>query len=278
MDWKRIEKDIETCLNRNRKVTFLVGTGLSADSGIPTFRGKDGFWVSGSKNYRAEEIATKRMFNVAADEVWKWYLYRKSKTIMAKPNDGHLALKRIEDVLLDNFRLISQNVDGLHRKAGSSDERVFSIHGDFDFVRCCEECTKELYPFPENLDLTNREESELTKEDVELLKCPNCGEMLRPHVLWFDEFYDERFYKLNSSLRAAKQTGVLFVIGTSGATNLPGQIVETAFRNNSAVYEVNTDKTEFTDMIEDMKFGSIVNMKSSEFLLGLERVLKNRFH
>lgn len=109
---KRILDRIEYCLKHDKKISFLVGAGISAESGIPTFRGEDGYWVSGSKNYKAQEIGTKRFFNIASHEVLKFYLYRKSITEFAKPNQSHFMLKEIESLLNDNFALISQNVDG----------------------------------------------------------------------------------------------------------------------------------------------------------------------
>jgi NAD-dependent deacetylase len=150
----RIKERLHYCKERNKKISFLVGAGLSAESGIPTFRGADGYWVSGSKNYKAEEIGTYRMFQLASQEVWKWFLYRKSVTEAAQPNQGHRMLKEIETILGEQFALISQNVDSLHRKAGNSEERTYLIHGDFDFVRCGDECSNERYPFPKQISLT----------------------------------------------------------------------------------------------------------------------------
>jgi NAD-dependent deacetylase len=125
---ERIIERIEYCLRKDKRISFLVGAGISAESGIPTFRGKDGYWVSGSKNYKAQEIGTKRFFNIASHEVLKFYLYRKSITQFAEPNQSHLMLKEIEDALDDKFALISQNVDSLHKKAGNSEDKTFVNH------------------------------------------------------------------------------------------------------------------------------------------------------
>jgi NAD-dependent deacetylase len=271
---ERIVKHIELCLLKDRKISFLVGAGLSADSGIPTFRGKDGYWISGSKNYKAEEIGTFRMFNIAADEVWKWFLYRKSVTEKAKPNQSHFLLKEIEDLLGDKFSLISQNVDGLHRKAGSSEERTFLIHGDFDFVRCGDECSRELYPFPEEINLIDRNKDEITESEWRALKCPKCNEELRPHVLWFDEYYDEKYFKKDSVLRIAKNTGILFVIGTSGATTLPQMIVRSVLSRGGMIVEVNIEESYFSTLLEDKKKGVIVRQKSTPFLVDLKNEIE----
>jgi NAD-dependent deacetylase len=270
----RIIKALDLCFAERSKITFLVGAGISADSGIPTFRGKDGYWVSGSKNYKAEEIGTYEMFSKASMEVWKWYLYRKSITEKATPNAGHIALVKIEESLGDRFALVSQNVDSLHRRAGNSEERTYLIHGDFDYVRCGDECTSELYPFPKEVSLVDRNKDVITAEEWEALKCPRCGEDLRPHVLWFDESYDEKYYKLNSVLRVAANTGILFILGTSGATTLPRIVTRDVLANNGFVVEVNIDSGYFTETVKNHKKGIAISQGSSEFLTELESTIR----
>lgn len=270
----KIIEQLKLCLEKGRKISFLVGAGLSADSGIPTFRGKDGYWVSGSKNYKAEEIGTFRMFNLASQEVWKWFLYRKSVTEKAKPNPSHFLLKEIEDELEDQFALISQNVDSLHRKAGSSEERTFLIHGDFDFVRCGDECSNELYPFPKDINLADRDKDVITEQEWKALRCPKCEEDLRPHVLWFDEYYDEKYFKRDSVLRISKQTGILFVIGTSGATNLPQMVARNVLARGGMIVEVNIEESYFSDLLKNKAKGVVVNQKSTPFLTELNEKIK----
>ncbi len=270
----KIIEQLKLCLEKGRKISFLVGAGLSADSGIPTFRGKDGYWVSGSKNYKAEEIGTFRMFNLASQEVWKWFLYRKSVTEKAKPNPSHFLLKEIEDELENQFALISQNVDSLHRKAGSSEERTFLIHGDFDFVRCGDECSNELYPFPKDINLADRDKDVITEQEWKALRCPKCEEDLRPHVLWFDEYYDEKYFKRDSVLRISKQTGILFVIGTSGATNLPQMVARNVLARGGMIVEVNIEESYFSDLLKNKAKGVVVNQKSTPFLTELNDKIK----
>lgn len=272
----KIIKQLKLCLEQEKKISFLVGAGLSAESGIPTFRGKDGYWVSGSKNYKAEDIGTLRMFNLASKEVWKWYLYRKSITEKAEPNLSHLLLKEIEDSLEDNFALISQNVDSLHRRSGSSEERTFLIHGDFDFVRCGDECSKELYPFPKEINLINRNKDVITENEWNALRCPKCGEDLRPHVLWFDEYYDEKYFKRDSVLRISKYTGILFVIGTSGATTLPQMIVEKVLAKGGMVVEVNIEDSYFSKFLKGKKNGIVIKQKGSPFLTELNKEINEQ--
>ncbi len=267
---KRIADRIAMCQEKGRKVSFLVGAGLSAESGIPTFRGKDGYWVSGSKNYKAQEIGTKHFFNIASHEVLKFYLYRKSITAFAEPNSGHFMLKEIEDLLGDNFALISQNIDGLHKKAGNSAERTYLIHGDHDLMRCGDDCSTELYPFPEAIQLKNRGKDQLTAEEIEVLKCPKCGEDLRPHVLWFDEYYDEKFFKKDSVLRISKETGILFILGTSGETTLPQVMTKNVLSKNGMVIEVNIAESYFSRLLKDKKHGIIIRSETTPFLLKLK--------
>lgn len=265
---------LEHCLKKGKKITFLVGAGISAESGIPTFRGKDGYWVSGSKNYKAQEIGTKRFFNIAAHEVLKFYLYRKSITVAAEPNRSHFMLREIELLLQDQFALISQNVDSLHKKAGNSPERTYLIHGDHDFMRCGDECTDELYPFPIGIQLKDRPKDQLTAQEVELLKCPQCGEELRPHVLWFDEYYTEKFFRKDTVLRISKETGIVFILGTSGETTLPQIIAKNVLAKSGMVVEVNIADSYFSALLKGKKNGIVIRSESSPFLTALKRELE----
>lgn len=260
---------IEYCLKNNKKISFLVEAGISAESGIPTFRGAGGYWVSGSKNYKAQEIGTKRFFDIAPHEVLKFYLYRKSVTEFAQPNPSHLMLKEIEFLLGDHFALISQNVDGLHKKAGNSDKRTYLIHGDTDFMRCGDACSNELHPFPKEIQLKDRPKNQLTEKEITFLKCPKCMSDLRPHVLWFDEYYNERFFKKDTVLLISKETGLLFVIGTSGETTLPHIITKNVLKKSGMVVEVNIGESYFSKLLRNKANGVVINSKSSPFLIEL---------
>ncbi|MBW1294058.1 iron dicitrate transport regulator FecR [Aquimarina litoralis] len=273
---KRIIERIEYCLTKGKRISFLVGAGISAESGIPTFRGEDGYWVSGSKNYKAQEIGTKRFFDIASHEVLKFYLYRKSITQFATPNQSHLKLKEIEDVLDDKFALISQNVDSLHKKAGNSEENTFLIHGDHDFMRCGDECSSELYPFPKEIELRNRKKDQLTEEEIKILKCPKCGEDLRPHVLWFDEYYNEKFFKKDTVLRISKETGILFVLGTSGETTLPQVIAKNVLAKSGMVVEINIADSYFSELLKNKKNRIIIRSESSPFLTELKKEIEKQ--
>lgn len=226
------------------RMVALTGAGISAESGIPTFRGHDGYWVVGSRHYMPQEMATREMFEREPAEVWRWYLHRFGVCGNAQPNAGHAALVRLERVLGERFTLITQNIDGLHRRAGS--QRVYCIHGDAAFVRCAGECGLGRVELPPGL--VPRGESALTREERLLLSCPRCDEWLRPHVLWFDEYYDEENYRMESALRAAREADLLLVVGTSGATNLPMQIGQLAFRRGAALIDVNPEENPFAEL------------------------------
>jgi NAD-dependent deacetylase len=228
------------------RVVVLTGAGISAESGIPTFRGAEGYWVVGSKNYMPQEMATRAMFDEAPEEVWRWYLYRFGICKDASPNPGHAALVRLEQALGDRFTLVTQNIDGLHRRAGS--RRVFCIHGDAAYVRCAAECGAGILDLP-HFPARTRDEP-FTAADRARLTCPRCGGWLRPHVLWFDEFYDEENYRLDSALRAAGTADLLLVVGTSGATNLPMQIGQLVFMRGAAMVDVNPEDNPFSELAE----------------------------
>lgn len=221
-----------------QQVTVLTGAGVSAESGIPTFRGPEGYWQVGSAHYKPQEIGTLRMFRQAPAEVWKWYLFRRSVCEAAEPNAGHRAIVDLEALLGDRFGLITQNVDGLHLRAGNSRARTFHVHGSLAYVRCSETCTRTLHPFPAGMPAKTRE-TDLTDADRALLACPDCGALTRPHVLWFDEYYDEGWYRFDSSLDLAGRTDVLITVGTSGATNLPNHVVARVIERRGLLIDVN---------------------------------------
>ncbi|MDR2550505.1 MAG: hypothetical protein LBD10_09950 [Desulfobulbus sp.] len=171
---------------RNGGITILTGAGISAESGIPTFRGPEGYWTVGSQIYHPQEMATFWMFSQQPDEVWKWYLYRLGVCRAAEPNPGHQALVAMEQRFGDRFTLITQNVDGLHLRAGNSPERTYQIHGNIEYMRCSLECSGTVYPIPHAVQPKTKDDR-LTDQDRELLCCPLCGARARPHVLLFDE-------------------------------------------------------------------------------------------
>jgi NAD-dependent deacetylase len=221
---------VARCLADGENILFVTGAGISAESGIPTFRGPEGYWTVGSKVYQPMELATRRAFIEMPDDVWSWYLHRLAVCRDAKPNAAHLALVELERAFGDRFCLITQNVDGLHLRAGQSRERTLEIHGNIDFMRCADDCSTDLYP----LDQKN-------------LTCPACKGRARPHVLWFDEYYDEPRFRFDSSLRAAAEADVVVTIGSSGATNLPNQVVQIAAQSGAYLIDINPEDNPFAE-------------------------------
>jgi len=261
----RMEETLERILRGVReaggRVVVLTGAGISAESGIPTFRGREGYWVVGSRNYMPQEMATLEMFERSPDEVWRWYLYRFGVCRDARPNGGHDALVRLERALGDRFTLVTQNIDGLHRRAGS--QRVFCIHGDAAWVRCAADCGLARGELP---PIVPRGDGPLTAAERIALTCPRCGGWLRPHVLWFDETYDEENYRMDSALREAAAADLLLVVGTSGATNLPMQIGQLVYRRGAALVDVNPEQNPFADLARRSRSGFFARGNACERL------------
>ena len=263
--FEEVREAFELARKKGKYITFLVGAGLSAESGIPTFRGFDGYWTVGSDNYPPEEMGTFAMFQENPEAVWNWFLYRAGICNNAEPNEGHYTLTKFESLLDDQFALISQNVDGLHFRAGSSELQTYLIHGDLRYMRCAAECSSNLYEIPEGL-AHGQKDYVLSPAEHEMLKCPYCGSLTRPHVLWFDESYDEENYSLNTVLDIAEETGLMFVIGTQGTTTLPWALYDTAKRAKAFIVNIDPYPNKFSFDIERKNVGVFLKGASGEIL------------
>lgn len=255
-------------------ITFLTGAGISAESGIPTFRGPEGYWTIGSKVYMPQEVATMAMFQQHPQQVWEWYLYRLGVCLHAQPNAGHIALVKIEQHLTDRFTLITQNIDNLHIRAGNSLTRTFQIHGNINFTRCVNACTPELYSLHEELKIP-RENQQLSEQELAHLRCPACQDWLRPHVLWFDEYYDEQYFRFDSSLQTAAATDLLIVVGTSGATALPNHVVSLVYQAGGTIVDINPEENPFSEMACNSENGLFINSSASEVLPELAKICRS---
>lgn len=237
-------------LRRASKVVVLTGAGISAESGIPTFRGADGFWTVGSENYRPQELATWEKFNEMPEELWHWYQYRWDICRKAKPNPGHYALVELEKLTQGDFMLVTQNIDGLHLEAGSDKQRVYEIHGRIDQMRCDERLEGACL---HGLDLNDAANFDKVKasivkmpppakkeEDERLPCCPLCGVRQRPKILWFDESYNESIYGSRSVQDATHACDVLLIIGTQLSTGLPSTMLRTAMANGTTIIKMDT--------------------------------------
>jgi NAD-dependent deacetylase len=233
-------------------IVALTGAGVSAESGVPTFRGPEGYWRVGSRNYHPTEMATATAFAAMPDEVWRWYLHRRGVCRAAAPNAAHLALAQLDGELGERFRLVTQNVDGLHLRAGGDPARIFQIHGNLDFCRCVRGCPPAIRPLPDDAAPA-------------ALRCA-CGERLRPHVLWFDESYDEPLYRYVSALKAAQTAAALIVVGTSGATTLPARMCEIVAARGAPFIVVDVEPTVFAALAESTPGGLFLRGSAVEVL------------
>ena len=206
-----------------KTVTVLTGAGVSAESGVPTFRdAQTGLWAK----YRPEELATPHAFRRHPRLVWEWYEWRRKLVADARPNPAHFALVEMEK-LFPQFHLITQNVDGLHQRAGS--RRVVELHGNLTRTKC----------FDEGTIVSNWKET----GDIPP-KCPNCGGLLRPDVVWFEEAMPEAEMELAAT--ASTNCDVFFSIGTSTVVYPAAGLPSAALRSGAIVVEINPQPTPFT--------------------------------
>jgi NAD-dependent deacetylase len=262
---------------RDGLVLWLTGAGISAESGIPTFRGKDGYWQVGSRHYHPQELATRAAFGVIPEDVWSWYLYRRGICRAAAPNAAHQALADLEGALDDRFLLVTQNVDGLHLRAGNSPARTYQIHGNIDFMRCGQECVPEPWPLPDGVAVPWERGRPLGDAERRLLVCPRCDARARPHVLWFDETYDEVHFRFESSLEAATRARLLVVVGTTGATNLPLHVGMLAARRRVPMVVINPEENPFTAMAEQARCGTFLQGAAGRWVPLVARAVAERW-
>lgn len=266
---------IDEGLARDGLVVVLTGAGISAESGIPTFRGPEGYWTVGSVEYRPEELATAATFRRQPEEVWAWYLYRLGVCRAAEPNTAHAALAVAEHALGQRFQLITQNVDGLHRRAGS--RRCYAVHGDLERVRCAQACGVGLQPLPPSVAPKARGEG-LTEAEHAALTCQACGGWLRPLVLWFDETYNEEWFRFDSALRVAADTALLVTVGTSGATTLPALVVQQAVHAGAALVDCNPEDNPVAELADRIEHGAAVRAPASEAVPAIVEHITRALH
>jgi NAD-dependent deacetylase len=205
--------------------------------------------------------------------VWKWFLFRRGVCADALPNAGHQAIFEMERVLGSRFRLITQNVDGLHLRAGNTPARTYQVHGNLNHMRCSRECTPAVYPVPPGIPKIARGD-DLSGAERDLLKCPACGAMTRPHVLFWDEYYNEPYYRYESSLRAAGETSLLIIVGTTGSTNLPHQVANIVLQRGGTIVDVNIERSVFSQAALESPGGRFLKGRSSVILPRLLEIVK----
>lgn len=217
---------------RAKRLVVLTGAGVSKESGVPTFRGEDGLW----RKYSAEDLATWEAFERDPELVWRWYEYRRQLIDEVEPNPAHEAIARLENVFGD-FLLVTQNVDGLHERAGSREP--VELHGNIWRGRCTREQT--VVPLPK------------TPLDEIPPKCQACGALLRPDVVWFGEPLPIEAYEC--SHQGACSCDAMIVVGTSAMIRPAASLPLVAKHNGAFVVEVNTGFTPISALIDATVIG-----------------------
>ena len=221
-----IPSELVNPLRLAQRVAILTGAGVSAESGVPTFRAaQTGLW----SRYRPEELATPEAFRRNPRLVWDWYAWRRELVAKATPNPGHYAIAEMER-RLPSFTLITQNVDGLHARAGSGSRApIIELHGNLGRVKC----------FQEDLPVESWQDSDEVPP-----RCPRCGGPLRPDVVWFGEMLPEG--ALQAAIHAASRAELFFSIGTSGLVEPTASLPFYALRAGARLVEINPEETPLT--------------------------------
>jgi len=213
-------------IRHGESVFVLTGAGVSAESGIPTFRGRDGLW----KNYSATDLATPEAFQRNPALVWEWYHWRQSFISRAQPNAAHQAIVELER-RSKKFLLLTQNVDNLHRRAGS--QNVLELHGNIFRTRCTR--------------CGNIAEHQTFSENDRLPLC-KCGGVLRPDVVWFGEGIPQDIW--HASIEFVTTADVALICGTSAVVWPAAAIPEIAQRGGAKTIEVNLEPTSVTNLVD----------------------------
>ena len=227
-----IPRELVHRLRAARHVLILTGSGVSAASGIPTFRAAGtGLWA----RFRPEELATPEAFARDPALVWQWYCWRRDLVNAASPNAAHHAIAELQR-RLHHVTLVTQNVDGLHQRAGSHD--AIEFHGNIHRNRCDQHGVVELEELPRDAPPP----------------CPECGQNLRPDVVWFGEAIPEQ--ALAASLAAASDSDLMLIAGTASVVYPAAGLAELAKANGACLIEANTETTPLSDAADFQLRGS----------------------
>ena len=219
-------ESISEQIKNYKKIVFVTGAGISQESGIPTFRGKDGLW----RNYDPMKLATIDAFYDNPKLVWEWYNERRNNIFQAQPNPGHSAIAELEKHT--QVTVLTQNIDGLHKKAGSSN--VLELHGSIVKIKCSvcdynEEILTEISDFPP------------------LCK---CGNILRPDVVWFGESLPQDVWQ--NAIEFASQCDLMVIVGTSLVVSPANTLPLYAKQNNATLIEINPENTELSGEMDEI--------------------------
>ncbi len=224
---KEIPEEAIKAIKEANKLVVLTGAGISAESGVPTFRGKNGLW----KRFRPEELATPTAFKKDPKLVWEWYNWRRGLIAPIEPNEAHRLIAEMEK-LYPEFIVITQNIDGLHKKAGS--KKVIELHGNIWRVKCTKCKFKE-----ENRQVPLKELPP---------KCPKCQSLLRPDVVWFGEPLDKEV--LEEAIFHSETCDLMLVIGTSAVVQPAASLPLIAKNKGAKVIEVNPEITPISAIVD----------------------------
>jgi NAD-dependent deacetylase len=217
-------------LLQSDSLVFFTGAGISAESGIPTFRGKNGIW----NKLKPEELANFDAFLRNPQLVWEWYNHRKRIIHESEPNPGHLAIAEMEKIF-PGVTVITQNIDNLHRRAGS--RNIFELHGNIERNYCIK--CKNIFS----------EEPDFSKG---VPQC-TCGGLIRPDVVWFGELLPEDQFSASES--AARNCDLFFIVGTSGVVYPAASLITLAKQSGARLAEINIEKTEISGLADWSFFG-----------------------
>lgn len=226
----QVNKSLIDELKEAGSIVFFTGAGISAESGISTFRGEDGLW----KKFRPEELASFDAFIKNPELVWEWYNYRKKIIHDSNPNPAHLTIAEMQSHFKD-VTVVTQNVDNLHRRAGS--KKIFELHGNIE-RNFCINCKKF---HNEELDFS-----------AGIPKC-ECGGLIRPDVVWFGEYLPEDQFL--GGEKAAINSDIFFVVGTSAIVYPAAGLIYTAKASGAVIVEINIEETSLTSMANYSFFG-----------------------
>jgi NAD-dependent deacetylase len=237
-------ESIKDQIKEIKKIVFVTGAGISQESGIPTFRGDGGLW----RNHDAMKLATIDAFYENPKLVWEWYNERRSNIFAASPNQGHKAIAELEKYV--EVVVLTQNIDGLHQKAGSSD--VLELHGSIVEIKCTV------------CDFKN----EIVTEFSEIPPLCKCGNILRPNVVWFGESLPQDIWE--KAMIISSQCDLMVVVGTSLVVSPANTLPIYAKQNNAILIEINPEQT---DMSSEMNL--VLRETSAKTLPELVLMYKN---
>jgi NAD-dependent deacetylase len=222
----------------------LTGAGISAESGVETFRGSNGLW----SKLKPEELANFDAFMRNPELVWEWYNYRKTLIHDVKPNPGHYALARMQELVSD-FTLVTQNIDNLHIRAGS--KNVLELHGNIERSYCID-CGK----FAADVEVSS---------ENKVPHCPTCNGIIRPDIVWFGEMLPEGVFE--AAAKAANRCELFLTVGTSAVVYPAASLPLIARKNGAYVVEINMERTEISHNVHETLLG-----KAGEILPQLVKV------